>query len=252
MGAALEVEWLKLRRSRVFQVTTGLLVLGIPLLAALFMRAARGSSRSQLSVKIHALITGTGWSAYMALADQVVSVGLLLGFGIVAAWCFGREFTDRTWVSLFALPVTRRTIAGAKFVVLVAWSSSVCCLTTIVLFAVGPLAGMAAPGWGAAQGGARLFSVGLLTALLALPMALPASAGRGYLSAIGALLMLVIAAQLLVGFGVGAWFPYAAPGLWGQPAAAANVQPIQLVLVPLTALAGAWATLSWWRNAEVT
>jgi ABC-2 type transport system permease protein len=100
MNAAIEVEWLKLRRSRTAAITGVVLVLGIPALVAGFMRAAVNSPRSQLSVKVRAMVSGTGWAAYLGLAEQIVAVAVLLGVGVVVAWCFGREFSDRTLVSL--------------------------------------------------------------------------------------------------------------------------------------------------------
>jgi len=88
--------------------------------------------------------------------------------------------------------------------------------------------------------------VGLSAALLATPLAFIASAARGYLPAIAALILIVVITQILSVLGVGGWFPYAAPSLWagmGDQAAAALISPQQLSLVPLTGAAGIAATI---------
>ncbi|GEL99786.1 hypothetical protein [Cellulomonas terrae] len=68
------------------------------------------------------------------------------------------------------------------------------------------------------------------------------------------LLGLVVVTQVATVAGAGAWFPWAAPGLWagmGGPAAAAAVSPVQLLLaVPVGAI-GVAATLRWWSTAEL-
>lgn len=252
LTAAIEIEWLKLRRSRVAQAATMLLVPGIPTLTLAFMRAATTDKNTALSTKVHALMTGTGWSAYLGLANQIIPVALLLGVGITVGWCYGREFTDKTMVSLYALPVSRPTIAAAKAIVLTAWSVTVCLLMTVLLLACAPLAGTGPLDSPAMSAVGRTVVVELLTVLLALPLALPASTGRGYLAAIGALLLLIIATQVLAALGTGAWFPYAAPGLWAQKATEGQVNAIQLALVPITTFLTLAITLQWWRRADIT
>jgi len=252
VNAALEVEWLKLRRSRTVAVATVVLVLGIPALVAGFMRAAVASPQSQLGVKVHAMVSGTGWAAYLGLAEQICAVALFLGVGIVVAWCFGREFTDHTLVSLYALPVSRGTVAAAKAAVVTAWAAVVSLAVLAVLLLAGPAAGVGLPDGDAARAAPKAFAVALLTAVLALTLALPASLGRGYLPAIGGLLLVVLLTQILVTLGIGAWVPYAAPALWSQTTLPVDVGPVQLALIPVTAVAVLWATLRWWQTVEVT
>jgi ABC-2 type transport system permease protein len=96
--------------------------------------------------------------------------------------------------------------------------------------------------------------VGVNGALLAYPLAFIASAARGYLPAVAALILIVVATQILTVIGVGAWVPYAATSLWagmGGPEAAATIAPQHLALIPLTAAAGVAATLWWWRRMQV-
>ena len=82
-----------------------------------------------------------------------------------------------------------------------------------------------------------------------------ASARRGYLPPVGTLILIIVVTQIVTSLGGGAWFPYAAPGLWlglGGPGPAASVGAIQLILALPVAAAGVWATTRWWARAQLT
>ena len=130
MLAAITVEWLKLRRSRISLITTVLVGIGVPALTAGFLAAAtRGPADTPLAIKVNALLIGEGWPAYLGMLAQILSVMSFLGVGFVVAWCFGREFTDHTITGLYALPTSRITIAAAKYIVLLAWSLALSLIT---------------------------------------------------------------------------------------------------------------------------
>ena len=96
--------------------------------------------------------------------------------------------------------------------------------------------------------------VATLTTLLALPLALVASAGRGYLPGVGALLAIVVVTQIVTALGAGAWFPWAAPGLWsglGGAELAAQVTPLQLAMPYLVGALGMSLAAWWWKHCEV-
>ena len=255
MRAAIAAEWLKLRRSRLGWMTALVLGVGVPGLTAGFMAAAGGPADSPVALKVNAMLIGTGWTAYLGMSAQLQSVAMVFGAGLVTAWCFGREFTDRTLGGLFALPTSRPTIAAAKTAVTLVWSALVCLTNITVTCVLAPLAGLTVPS------AAVIFNpclkavvVGLCAALLATPLAFIASAARGYLPAIAALILIVVITQILSVLGVGGWFPYAAPSLWagmGGQAAAALITPEQLSLIPLTGAAGIAATIWWWRRMQV-
>ena len=107
MLAAITVEWLKLRRSRIFQITTVLVGIGCP-------RSPPASSPPPPAAQ-----PDTPWPSGQRHAHrrrlvriprhaaQILSVMSFLGVGFVVAWCFGREFTDRTITGLYALPTSR-------------------------------------------------------------------------------------------------------------------------------------------------
>jgi hypothetical protein len=150
------------------------------------------------------MLIGTGWTAYLGMSAQLQSVAMLLGAGLVTAWCFGREFTDRTLGGLFALPTSRPTIAAAKTAVTLVWSALVCLTNITVTCVLAPLAGLTVPSAAVFfNPSLKAVAVGLCAALLATPLAFIASAGRGYLPAIVALILIVVITQILSVLGVG-------------------------------------------------
>jgi ABC-2 type transport system permease protein len=229
-------------------------VILVPLLCLGFLRVAENGGVGALGAKAELLVAGEGWEAYLSILAQMVAVTLFIGPGVVVTWAFGREHAEHTFPSLFALPVPRRSIAGAKFIVLLSWGA----LLSVLVVAASALLGLVV-GVGStadvnlAADLARLTVAGFLTTTIALSIGLVASIGRGYLPAIGAVILLTAAAQVAVLFGTGGWFPFAAPGLYAMSGVEGVTQVglVQLLLVPLTASVAVWATMSWWHRAEV-
>jgi len=251
---AAAVELLKFRRSPVVLVTTALIVVLVPLLCLGFLAAANGDAAGAIAAKARAMGVGEGWEGYLGLLGQMIAVTLFIGPGVVVAWAFGREHADRTFPSLFALPVSRRSIATAKFLVLLGWGAALTTMLLIAAMVVGLVARVGSlDGIDVATTLARLELAGVLTTVIALTVGYVASVGRGYLPAIGALILLTMFAQVAVALGTGAWFPYAAPGLYAVAGAegVSDVTTVQLLLVPVTTLVAAWATIHWWQHAEV-
>lgn len=254
MRAALRVEGWKLTRSRVPLVAGLLLGLLLPSMGLGFYSVALRGGTGILADKAKSFLVAEGWVGYLRLVDQIAAVAAFLGFGVVVAWVFGREHSDRTFAALFSLAVPRASIAAAKFSVFIAWAMVVSLALALVSLGLGVLSGV-----GPIQDERllpellRLFSITVGASLLASTMALVASWGRGYLPAIGALIVIIAVSQMAVLFGTGAWFPFAIPGLMAVVGGGGvlSVTPLQMGLVPLTALAGVMATLLWWRKAQV-
>lgn len=254
MTAAILVEWWKLKRSPVALTATALMVVALPAMGLGFFSVAQRGGTGAMAVKSQAMLLGEGWTGYLGAVDQIAAAAMFVGAGVVVAWMFGREHADRTFPALFALPTSRATVATAKFIVLLGWAIVLSALVAVVTTGLG-LAddvgtfAMATDG----PGIVRLFAIALSTTGLALTVGWAASAGRGYLPAIGALLLILIAAQMSVLFGTGGWFPFAVPGLLAVAGSEGvpSLNSAQIALVPLTAAAGVWATIQWWRHAEV-
>lgn len=254
MNAALHLEWLKFRRATTVRAATVIIAILVPAMSAGLLAVVRSDSGSALAIKAEALLPDTGWAGITGFSAQIMSVGALLAVGVVVAWVFGREFTDKTFGALFATPTPRGAIAAAKMLILTLWGIALSGAAAALTLAAGAMIGLGAPDSSAWAGAARIAVVGVLTVLLTLPLALVASAARGYLPAISALLALVVVTQIVVALGAGSWFPYAAPGIWsglGGPRLAETVVAAQLFLavpVGITAAIGAWW---WWQKAEV-
>ena len=255
MNRAFRVELMKFRRSPVVFATTALILLFVPFLCRGFVLVAEIGGVGATAAKVQAMVVGDGWEAYLGLLGQMIAVTMFIGPGVVAAWVFGREHADHTFSSLFALPTSRGSIALAKIAVLLVWTTA---LSGLLLLAsvlvglatnVGPLGDVDFAAYAT-----RLILASLLTSMLSVTIGYVASVGRGYLPAIGAIILLTAAAQMAVLFGGGGWFPYATPGLYAVAATGQvdDVSWVQLLLVPVTTGVIAWLTVRWWENAEAT
>ncbi len=133
------------------------------------------------------------------------------------------------------------------------WVAVLSILVVIVAFGLGLVAGV-----GSLQpvviGPAllRLFAVALSASVLSLTIGLIASVGRGYLPAVGTLILIVAATQVAILFGTGGWVPFAVPGLMAVSGTegAPELSPLQIALVPVATAVVVWLTVRWWRRAE--
>jgi ABC-2 type transport system permease protein len=256
LRAALWAERLKLRRSRV-PVITALGGSLAPIVGGLFMVILKDPAwarRHGLLAAKAQLAAGTAdWPTYWALLGQAVAVGGLVLFGLVAIWVFGREYSDRTATDLLALPTARSTIVAAKFVVVAAWSMLLAALIVVEGLGIGAAVGL--PGWsmGLLVDAARRIAVtALLTVALVTPFAWAASAGRGYLPAVGVLFLVIVLAQIVAAAGWGAVFPWSVPALLSGIAGPATptMGMTSYLLVLFAGLVGVAGTLLWWQHAD--
>ena len=254
--AAVLTEALKARRSRTPWLTAAAFSL-VPLVGGLFMlifRDPEWARRAGLLSSKAQLAAGTAdWPTYLDILAQAVAVGGFLGFGIVAAWVFGREFSDRTAKDLLALPTPRWAVVMAKFIVVAAWCLLLVLLVLGLGLAVGSALGLA--GYSSAVVRAGTVEIGLtavLTVSLVTPVALVASAGRGYMAPIGTMVVVLIFAQVMAAIGWGMYFPWAVPALGSGAAGpgASDLDAISYVLVVSAGCLGILGTLAWWQWAD--
>ncbi len=249
---ACAVELLKLRRSPVPWIAGVAVAMLVPLVSLGGYALARSGGTGASVEKARSMVFGHGWDAIWGLAGQAVPVAVLLGSGIVASWCVGREFTDGTVGGLFAATVPRGYVATAKLLLVTAWAVAVTAVAVAVVLAGG--VAMALPVGAGLPAAGKAVAVGVLVALSALPTAWFASVRRGYLAGIGVALGLVVLTQLAVAAGAGAWVPWAAPAFWAGaagPAAAAQVSAVQLAVPALVGVGSAGAVIRWWQRAEL-
>jgi ABC-2 type transport system permease protein len=253
---ALAVETLKARRSIVPPLTA--LAFSIaPLVGGLFMYILADPERAQrmglIGQKAQLTAGASDWAAYFAFLAQAVTVGGFMLFSFVAAWVFGREFSDGAARYLLALPTSRAAIVAAKLTVVAVW----CAGLTLLVTAVGLITGaaLALPGWSTGSLGAGLLHIwggAGLTLLIVLPVAFAAGVGRGYLAPLGLAVLLLVLAQIVGATGRGELFPWTIPALFAQVAgeSGGGVTAVGLLIVALTGVAGAAATFAWWMRAD--
>lgn len=247
-AAALGAERVKTTGSRVVATTTVLLAVGIALLAgALTMAATNGNQ--QVIDQLGPLGDSTGWALLTGVVAQVTAAAAVLGFGVALSWMFGREFTDGTITGLFALPVSRTTVALAKIAVYLLWALGVATVLAVVLGLLGFIVRLGPLTDDVLAALARLHVLTCLSAVVALPTAWAATLGRGPLPGIATAVGLIVLAQVMVVGGTGAWFPVAAPALWAlRPD---TVSPVQLALVATIPLILLPALLVTWHRLQL-
>ena len=242
LGTVVLIELRKLASSLVGRVATVAVIGGVTVLSLTMLFAVR-SGRPEITAKLGALTDD--WAGFVSAAIQVTGAGGLLGSAVVLGWMLGREFTDREIAGLFALPVGRAQIAGAKLLAYLVWSAGVAIALPLAVLIAGAAAGLGAPDL---AGLARLGALSLGGALLATPVALAATLGRSVLAGIGVAVGLLVIAQVSVIAGAGGWMPLAAPALWAvsagelplygtctrfTPAASLNITPARCAGVPV-------------------
>jgi ABC-2 type transport system permease protein len=257
LKASLWVELLKIRRTKVLPITFyffSFIGVMMGILMFLSMNPDLAGRSATISMKT-SFLGGSDWNAFYELLIQIILTVGVIGFGFIASWNFGREFSDRAVKDLLALPVSRTSIVISKLVILFAWSILLAITALLAAMATGFLVHI--PGW---ETDAFLpflekyLICAALNALLITPVAFIASAGRGYMLPIGFVILILIVTQLLfVGIpGLSFWFPWALPALYSRVAGEAIPPPgfISYLIYLFALLAGLFGTLAWWKYAD--
>lgn len=250
------IELLKFRRSPMPLLTVLGFSLG-PFVGGFFMIILKDPELARrmgvISSKAQIVAGGANWTTYFGMIAQVAALGGFILFSFIAAWVFGREYSDHTVKDLLALPTPRTSIVTAKFLVILLWSVGLTLYIYLLSLVVGAAVGLPATTseivW---QGTRTLIKTALLTIVLVTPIAFFANAGRGYLPPMGAAVLAVIAAQVVAAVGYGEYFPWSIPALGSGMAGPeyANLGWISYGIVLVTGLVGIVATWYWWQTAD--
>ena len=251
-----DMVWIELRkaiRSRM-PLWTILGSLFMPLGVAFLISLAKNPELSRklglISAKADLVAySATDWPSYLVLFAEIVSAGGFFFFVMAISWVFGREFADGTLKDMLAVPVQRSSILLAKFTVATAWSATMAIISLILGLVMGAIIKL--PGGSLSvllQGSQLVVITACLVIGVAIPFALFASIGRGYLLPIGVAVLALMAANLVVVIGWGEYFPWAVPLLFSQ--GGSSLTPISYWIVVLTSLAGMLATYLWWKYAD--
>jgi ABC-2 type transport system permease protein len=255
LGQVLATEFLKLRRSKITWVSW-LAFSIMPLADGLFMWISKEPQRAaQLGlIGQKALAVGAAdWPSYLALLGQAACAGGMVLLSIIAAYVFGREYSEVTAKNFLALPVPRYQFVVGKFAVVLVWFG----ILTLLLIAEGFLVGtfLGLPGFSirlAASSSGDILLAGLLGFLLVPVVAWIATLGRGYLAPIGFTIFMLVMGNVFGATGWGKWFPWSiVPMLAGLAGPRVGVlAPGSLVVVAFTFVAGVAATIWQLHHAD--
>ena len=249
-------EFRKAFRSPMFLITViGMAFMPMMLGVLMFIKKYPELARSTLMLTKATMIPGNAdWHTYLGLFAQIICSAGLLIFGFVASWLFGREYSDRTVKDLLALPLPRSSIVYGKFIVMACWSGLLFAVAMTTAFITGGILGLT--GWSFDYGlhctlvlsAATLMNVGLcmFTSFIACWT-------RGYLAAVGFVIVTLILGNFVGMLGFGPYYPWGIPALYGMKGVEGIYPGISsIIIVTATSFLGLIATLLWWRYADQT
>ena len=255
--ATLWVESLKIRKSRIFPATFVFFMFVASMMGLMMFVQKYPEISAKLGMigdKASMLRFGEpNWQNYFRLLIEVMAGVGLVGLGFITSWVFGREFSDHTLKDILALPVSRVYIVMSKLILIVIWFALLS--VTYLLFGlfVGILIGL--PGLNAEiiiKNTSTFLVTSLLSVLLCTPVSFFASYGRGYIFPIGFVILTLILANFSGLVGLGPYFPWAIPGLYGMPSGSEtmNLNGASYFILILTSLAGLSGTIAFWLYAD--
>jgi ABC-type transport system involved in multi-copper enzyme maturation permease subunit len=257
MRATLWVEWLKIRKSKIFWVTI-LFFMFVSSMMSLLMFVQKYPEISgkfgMIGDKASMLRFGEpSWNNYFRLIIEGMAGVGMVGIGFITSWIFGREFSDHTLKDILALPVSRVYIVLSKFIMIILWFI----LLSIIYLAFGLVAGLLIdlPGLSGEiilKSGYTYFVTTFLIIFLCTPVAFFASYSSGYIFPIGFVILTLILANFSGLVGLGSYFPWAVPGLYGTPSGSEGMQLncSSYIILICTGLVGLAGTLVFWIYAD--
>ena len=251
------VEILKVRKSKIFLGTIILFMFISSMMGLLMFVQIHPEISGKLGMignKASMLRFGEpNWENYLVLLMQGIAGVGLIGIGFVTSWVFGREFSEHTVKDILAIPISRSNIVYSKFIVVVIWSV----ILSFVYFAFGLLIGflVGLPGWSSeivTQCAIKFFVTTILILLLSTPVAFLASYSRGYIIPLGFVVLTLLLANFIGMVGLGPYFPWAIPGLYGTPGITEDLQLhiSSYIILICTCLVGLYGTIAFWRFAD--
>jgi ABC-2 type transport system permease protein len=98
----------------------------------------------------------------------------------------------------------------------------------------------------------KFLATSFLTLLLSTPVGFFASYGRGIIAPLGFVIITLILAQFMGVSGLGAYFPWAIPGVFSvsETVPGMIVTRVSYVILIITFIGGFAATALWWKHAD--
>ena len=200
MPRALRAEIAKLKGTRV-PLWTALVVVLWPLMVIFMVRLGDQS------------LEHVTWESFMPLASQSIAswYGILL-FGYVAAYVFGREFSERTARGLLTLPVRREYFMVSKLVVVLVWVFGLGILSVVAQAGYAAILGFDGFAWKYLLSGlADAMTVTLIIAATLPVIGLLAILGHGYLVPMVFSGVAFTSSFMFLQIGWEQWYPWSMP-----------------------------------------
>jgi ABC-2 type transport system permease protein len=210
---------------------------------------------SILSIKISMLSTPVNLVSYLSLyLSQGAGVVGIIVFGFVASYLFGREYSDHTYRDLLSLPISRTKILKAKYLIYIIWCLSLVISDLVIGLIIGKMLNLS--GWESSvifENIKIYFVTALLTIALGTWISFFALWGKGYLSPIGFLIVILMLAQFIPYMGWGHYFPWSIPGIYCGAAGEElknRLNEWSYLSLIFTSLIGYILSIAWWKYAD--
>jgi len=253
----LVAEVVKLRRSKITWLSW-LAFSIMPLAGGLFMWIVKEPERAAklglLGQKARFAGFAADWSGYFAFLLQAELAGLVLA-SVIAAFVFGREYSEGTAKNMLTLPVSRHWFTAAKLIVVLGWWGLLTAAIVAEGFVVGWALGL--PGFSVSLAVGSLGHIlleSLVIYLLVPIVAWVAVLGRGYLAPIGFAIFMLLLGNILGATGWGKWFPWSIVPLIAEISGPRmeTVTAGSILVLAFTFVAGVAATALQMRHADNT
>jgi ABC-2 type transport system permease protein len=206
---------------------------------------------SILSIKISMLSTPINWVSYLSLyLSQGAGVAGIIVFGFVASYLFGREYSDHTYRDLLSLPISRAKILNIYII----WCLGLVISDLIIAFIIGKMLNLSGLEYRVIFENIKIYFVtALLTIALGTWISFFALWGKGYLSPIGFLVVILMLAQFIPYLGWGHYFPWSIPGIYCGAAGEEfknRLNEWSYWSLFFTCILGYLLTISWWKYTD--
>jgi ABC-type transport system involved in multi-copper enzyme maturation permease subunit len=251
------VEGLKIRRSRMFWGSV-IFFIFVSFMMGLLMFVQKypeiSAKLGMIGNKATMLRFGDPeWKNFLRLLNEGFGGIGIMGIGFLTTWVFGREYSDNTLKDLLVLPVSRNLMVLAKFEVVTIWYI----LLSVLYLGSGILVGLIIDLPGLSENllfqNIKVFGItSILILFLCTPVALISCYGRGYLLSMGFVIITVIIANFSGLVGLGPYFPWSVPGLYGSQLNSPEMRlnTASYVILILTGLSGLIGTVAYWQYAD--
>lgn len=248
------VEMMKVRKAPVIWIVAAIFTIA-PLMASFFTYILQdpqfAKNAGLLGDKAQIVGDATALS-YVTIHAQMIAVGGIIVYGFVTSWIFGREYVDKTIIDLLVSPYSRSIIVTAKF--LATFFTNI--ILTLYILVIGFVLGLLINVEGLSLSYfitkiPFLALITILTVIISTPIAFFATIGKGYLSPLGFVIIILIFSQIFAAIGFGQYFPWSIPALVSGIAGDIVQLNIQHILIIIsTSVLGWFSTLLWWNFAD--